>query len=334
MAHGRGQRLKRILDAINLPVVERLLRPHYVKWERGDGVTGRPPHNPVGLVVAMLIQLVRAWTRERLVEFLEDHPEWVRWLGFESVPDEATWSHLLDRVPQETLDQLLGDLVTDLKRQRFLFLSTLAGDGSFLPACAKDADAQWGYVRAIKKQRALPRGLFIEKPKEGIVVGYGYRIHALVDATAQVPLAVTVTRANVNDAKALPDLVEKASAVVDWNRARFLALDSGYDETPVRELFKPYDVDLVIHPRSLPKGLKYGGFRGARRTAYKKRTGVERFFAVLKSFFDLQRWGIRGLARVGKWVSLAAVAVLVVAWANDQAGRPKGSVKAFVRQLP
>ena len=333
MAHGREQRLKRILDAINLSVVERLLRPHYVKWERGDGVTGRPPHNPVGLVVALLIQLVRGWTRERLVEFLEDHAEWVRWLGFESVPDEATWSHLLDRVPQETLDRLLAQMVADLRGRRFLFLSTLAGDGSFLPACAKDADAEWGYVRAIKKGRALPRGLFIEKRDEGIVVGYGYRIHVLVDATAGVPVAVHVTRANVNDAKAFPDLVEKALGTVDWNRARFLALDSGYDETPVRDLFRPYDVDLVVHPRSLPKGIKYGGFRGARQAAYKKRTSVERFFSTLKSFFDLQRWGIRALARVGKWVSLAAIAVLVVAWANDQAGRPRGSVKAFVRQL-
>lgn len=333
MPSGREQRLKRVLDAINLSIVERVLRPHYVKWQRGDGVTGRPPHNPVGLVVSMLLQLVRGWTRERLVEFLQDHPEWMRWLGFESVPDEATWSHLLDRVPQATLDQLMRDLVVDLKRRRFLFLGTIAGDGSFLPACPKDAQAEWGYVRAIKKGKALPRGLFLEQREEGVIVGYGYRIHALVDATAEVPIAVVVTKANVNDAKALPSLVAQAAGSVDWNRARHFVLDAGYDEASVRDRFAPYDVDLVIHPRNLPPGVKHGGFKGERKQAYKKRTSVERFFNILKSFFDLQRWGIRALQRVRKWVSLAAIAVLVAAWGNHQAGRPKASLNAFVRDL-
>lgn len=322
-------RLKRLLDSINLSLVERVVRPHFKKWERGDGVPGRTPHNPVALVVTMLIQLVRQWGREDLIDFLAKHEEWRRWLRLKSVPDSGTWSHLLKRVPQATLNELLTDLVRDLHREGFLFLATLAGDGSFLPACGWDPEARWGYVRKDEK-RATPVGRFHED--DGKILGYGWRIHALVDATAEVPIAVHVTPANVNDAPAFPDLMQTAQAV-NWNRTRFLVLDSGYDDTTVRNALRPYEVDPVIHPKNLPPRVKAGGFKGGRRKAYRKRSAVERFFATLKSFFQMHHWGIVGLSRVRKWVTLAAIAVLIVAWVNHQAGRPKGSIKAFIRRL-
>lgn len=54
---------------------------------------------------------------------------------------------------------------------------------------------------------------------------------------------------------------------------------------------------------------------------------------MLKGFFQLRRWSIVGLERVRKWVALAALACLIVGWANHQAGRPVHSVPAFVRSL-
>lgn len=326
----RGPRLKRLINAINLSIVERALRPHYKKWEKGDHRVGRPPHNPVALVLALLIELVRGWSRDDLVDFLAKHEEWRRWLGLKKTPDATVWSKLLDRIGQATLDQLLADLVRDLKKNGFLFLRTIAGDSSFIPACGWDPDAAWGYVRK-DEPRALTYGRYHEE--DGKILGYGYRLHLLVDATREAPIAAHVTPANSNDGKEFPTLFQAGARVLDWNHARWLALDAGYDSTEVRAILHPFDVEAVIAPANLPKRVRHGGFTGQRANAYDKRTSVERFFAMLKSFFGLHRWGITGLTHARKWVTLALLTCLIIEWTNHQAGRPVHSVKAFTRSL-
>lgn len=78
-----------------------------------------------------------------------------------------------------------------------------------------------------------------------------------------------------------------------------------------------------------PTRLKYGGFKGERARVYRKRTSVERFFSMLKSFFGLIQRGTTGFDRARKWLKLAVLASLVVGWANHQNGEPVHSVKAF-----
>lgn len=131
----RGPRLRPFVHAINLSIAEAALRPHYRKWMRGDGRVGRPPHNPVGLVLALVVELVRGMSRVDLVHFLYTHEEWRRWLGFSSTPEQTVWAKLLDRIGQATLDRLSADLVRDLRAQGFRYLRTIAGDSSFIPAC-------------------------------------------------------------------------------------------------------------------------------------------------------------------------------------------------------
>lgn len=318
------------MDSINLSIVERRLRPWYKKWTKGDGRVGRPPTNPVGLVLSLLIELVRGWSRPDLVAFLEGHEEWVRFLGFQTTPDGSTWSKLLDRVPQAAIDQLLADLVQDLTQKGFLRPTTVAADGSFLPGCPWDPEARWGYVRR-DEERFLPAGLFCLK--DGKVLGYGYRVHVLVDANVGLPLAIHLTPANHNDAAEFPSVYEASLASVDWTRIRHFAGDKGYDTTGVRATIARWDTDPVIPAANTPDALPNGGFTGRRAQAYRKRTSVERFFSMLKGFFQLLRWGIVGLERVRKWVTLAALACLLVGWANHQAGRPVHSIPAFVRSL-
>lgn len=245
----RGPSLKRLVDSINLSIVERAVRPYYRKWRRRDGHAGRPPANPVGLVLSPLIELGQGWSRPDLVAFLQSHEEWVRLLGFEKTPDESTWSKLLDRVPQSALDQLRADLVRDLTRKGFLRPTTVAADGSFLPGCPWDPDARWGYVRR-DEERALSAGLF--SIKDGKVLGYGYRVHVLVDATIGLPLAVHLTSVNHNDAAEFPHVYEASLDAVDWTRTRYFAAAKGYDTTGVRTTLARWDPDPVIRPPTRP----------------------------------------------------------------------------------
>lgn len=328
----RGPRLREIVREVNVSDIETVVRPFYKKWSADDGKPGRPPHNPVGLVLALLIKLLRGWSDDDIVAFLRKHPEWLGFLGLDrGVPCDTIWSKLVERVPEAALDELLARIAKHLVRQGLLWPNTLLADGSFLAACNDDPDATWGYVRRLDKRRALPAGLFLESGKK--ILGYGYRLHVLAEGKHGLPLAVHVTKANVNDADAWPDLYQASRAGVDWAKTAWFTADKGYDTTGVRKTLRPWSLDAVIPAANTPKGVKAGGFTGRRARVYKKRTGVERYFALFKSFFSLIDRRITGFDRVRKWVKLAAIATLLMAWANHQAGDPVRSVKGFRRRL-
>lgn len=324
-------RLSAILSAIDLVKIERVIRPHYTKWKRGDGVTGRPPVNPVALVVLLLMTLARSWSRKDTVSFLSKHKEWVRFLDLEGVPDETIWSKLLERVPQETLDALLRDLVRDLVKKRVLKLLVTAADGSFLPACHWDKEADWGYVRR-KDKRAHPRGRFLEN-EEGKLLGLGYRVHVVVDADAELPMAVHVMPANLPDVTQYATLHRIVENTVGWNNVGWFTADKGYDAGNVRMAFANRTTRVVIPAANTPRDLKAGGFHGVQARVYKKRTGVERFFSLLKRFLSFDRWGITGLERVRKWTTLAAIASILIQLANRALGNRPRSVEQFLRAL-
>lgn len=328
--HGKGHSLKQLIDAIDLSKIERVLRPHYKKWEKGDGKPGRPPINPVGLTLAFLLCLLHEWSLPDLTDFLSKHPEWLRFLKLDHVPNETTWSKLLDRVPQEGMDALLAILVKDLHAKSFLTLRVVAADGSFLPGGHWDKEATWGYVRR-KDKRAMPYGCYLEQ--DGKTLGLGYRLHALVDAETGAPLALHVNLANENDVSQWPALFELSKKSIDWDKVGWFVADKGYDASTVRMSFEKRNVQVVIPAANTPKDLPQGGFTGDRARIYKKRTSVERFFSMFKRFFSLKHWGIVHLSRVRKWAMLAGIAWLLLAWGNHCAGRRTNSLKAFLRSL-
>lgn len=327
----RGPRLKPLIDTINPSTIEAALRPHYKKWVRGDHLPGRPPLNPVGMVLALIIMLVRSWSRADLVAFLHRHPEWLRFLGLDHVPDDSTWSKLLDRVPTETLNAILSSIVNDLRRRRFLRFTVAAADSSFVAACHWDTDARWGYARR-DDRRSLPEGRFVEKG--GKTLGFGYRVHVVVDADAELAACAIVTPGNVVDSVAWPEVLREGRECVPWELVAFFAADSGYDTVAVRASLATFrGLRVLIEPQRLPPGVEWGGFRGRDAAMYAKRSGVERFFSMLKRFLSLHRWGVVGLERVRKHVALAVIACLVVAWSNHRGGRAVHSVEQFRRAV-
>lgn len=326
-----GVRLSAILGALDLVKIERAIRPHYTKWKRGDGVSGRPPVNPVALVILLLMAVARSWSRKDTISFLRKHKEWVRFLDLEGVPDETIWSKLLGRIPQSTLDALFADLVKDLVKGGVMKLLVTAADGSFLPACSWDKEAVWGYVRRADK-RAHPRGCFIEND-EGKLMGFGYRVHVVVDADAELPIAVHMMGANLPDVTQFATLFGIVESTVGWNNAGWFTADKGYDAGSVRTAFTNRTTQVVIPAANTPRDLKAGGFRGPRARVYKKRTGVERFFSLLKRYLSFDRWGITGLARVRKWTTLAAIASLLIHVTNRALGQSAHSVEQFRRAI-
>lgn len=328
----RGPRsLRQALQSLDKSKITAELRPYYKKWERGDGHVGRPPHDPVGMLLALLIALINEYSFPDLTNFLHKHPEWLLFLDLEKVPCETAWSKFIKRLPTACLEGVLATLVKELVAKDFLKLRVIAGDGSFVPAAPHDKEAAWGYARRKGDKRPLPYGKYVPSEEDGTILGYGYRLHVLVDADAEVPVVVKITRANVNDVTMFPALFQAGKKTFGWDKVGWFTGDKGYDATDVRAPFNTYSTQVAIPARGTPDDLKAGGFRGVAARVYKKRTAVERFFSKFKSVFALCRRGVVGAERVGKWLVFGCIAVLLAAWVNGELGLRRGSLRAFRR---
>jgi hypothetical protein len=115
----------------------------------------------------------------------------------------------------------------------------------------RDLDADWG-CKTYKGKRA--DGSSWEK----VIKWFGYKLHLLVDATYELPLAFSLTKASSGDSPELLPLVEQLQeqqpALYERDDKR-LAADKAYDSNENnRALYEDHDIIPVIDKRTLWKG--------------------------------------------------------------------------------
>lgn len=120
--------------------------------------------------------------------FLEWDKFWRRTLGFKEPPDIGSFTHFLQRIGTDTFEQLFQSVVQQLIDEGFLNLHFIAQDGSILEGNLDDKEADWGWDHIQER--------FI----------YGYKIHVIVDTKSELPIAFSVTKANVHDSTQFPVL--------------------------------------------------------------------------------------------------------------------------------
>lgn len=158
--------------------------------------------------------------------------------------------------------------------------------------------------------------------QNGKLFGYGYRVHALVNADAEALVAVHIMPANENDASQWNALWKISQKNVNWDHVGWFTADKAYDTETVRNTFNNRSVQLAVPAANTPKRLPHGGLRGTKARVYKKRTSVERFFRMPQRFFSLHRWESRdSLERASGFSSRASPPSLL----RGPIARPVGS---------
>lgn len=91
------------------------------------------------------------------------------------------------------------------------------------------------------------------KPKKASVKWFGYKLHLIVDAIYELPMAALISTAKDNDAPHFPALWQKAKETVAGLEKIALSntLDKGYDEEPVHTILWNDRVEPVIPVRNL-----------------------------------------------------------------------------------
>lgn len=162
--------------------------------------------------------------------------------GADAVPPPWAYSRFLKRLfgHQEAIDAMFDELVESLRQELDGFGAVLAIDGKAIPTHARgrkedeapkapdgrrETDADWGAKSSVVKKKD---GTLYEKVK----YWFGFKLHLVVDATYELPVAYTVTEASETDIEQAPVLLErlKKRQLALMQACGALAADKGYDD--------------------------------------------------------------------------------------------------------
>jgi transposase len=287
------------------------------------------PCDPVAIFKALLLKELRQISSNRkLAMFLSKNEFWLRKCGFKDPPHHDTFSKFVDRVGVESFEKIFDHLVSEIGKLRSIGRivavdSTLikAYSRSYKDAEPSDPDAKWGY----------------DPNNEGWV--FGYKLHLAVDADLELPLAFTVTPANVYDSVEYPNLLQ--TLLSKGIKPDIIIADAGYDSKKSYLITLAEDIIPIIALNT--RNLKYKEKRDWESVLpiqregkfweqlYRKRGAVERVFSRLKEELNLKAVKVRGLGNVKIHVILALITMLVVALVafRSENGRLAKSVNLF-----
>jgi len=244
--------------------------------------------------------------------FLEKHSFWRRTLVFKKTPDISSFSHFLQRIDVETFEQLFTVVVQQLLDHGFLNIHMIAQDGSILEANPDDREAGWGW----------------DHIKEKYV--YGYKIHVTVDVNTELPVTLSVTKANVHDSKEFQRLYIKVKSYKTRFPTRFYTADKAFDSSSIRTPLLRDEVTPIIKASKVPFEPQYPKWFLEK---YRRRTSVERFFSRLKRFLDLKKLRIYGKNNVLIYSYIIIIGMLLMGYINNLYGFSPRSVKTFLRKF-
>ena len=166
-----------------------------------------------------------------------------------NVPSEATFSRFLTRliVHEKLLDACVDDLVRRFAALAPGFGEAVVADSTDVHAFARfkkrggaDPDASWsakGSKEASAKRGKKATPTAVSNTGEGAdkrkakdkYWWFGYKLHLLVDAKYEVPIAATLTTAKTADTTQLKPLLEKRDELLPDTRLKLCTADAGYD---------------------------------------------------------------------------------------------------------
>jgi IS5 family transposase len=280
---------------------------------------GRPPVYPAkGMFLSWLfIYLGVADSQRRLIDLLNQHPEWRRRLGFDDrVPDQSTLTWFKNHRARHVFPRVFDEAVHRLVEAGVIRGEHVVVDASLFQAYSNprkvdeagepsDPDASWGFESST--------GRWV----------YGYKLHVVSCADSEFPIAATVTTGKRGDSPLFPQLLKKASGVP--TSMRVVVADGNYHAAENHLEAHGLGASTVIplpkrrhrEPRTLAQRLRLHPFieRGSElyQRFRRKRQSIERVFSRLKSHFNLDNLRGKGLIRVKQHVLLSLTGMLVYA---------------------
>ena len=231
-----NNRLLKVLEA--LPSEKLLNTLEQEHW------TGRKGYSVRGMWATLIAGLInQCHTLAAAVRLLKRDKETRLVCGFskDNLPGEDALSRFLKKLVKHAIlfDEFIQDLVDKLRELLPGFGAKLALDSTDILAYANgyrkhpaDTDARWGAKKKgsskdkAKTEAGKVRG---EKKEADVYYWFGYKLHLVIDALYELPLAFILTPANEADTTYLKPLLQKAGVDREKMRPEAVITDKGYD---------------------------------------------------------------------------------------------------------
>ena len=250
-------------------------------------------------IVALVIKQIMHFTDKELAEFLSANTIGAI-LGY-----KTHFNHTIFSKVRKNASKIVKDLYEFIVYQKMngKQIRLTAIDSTDIQAfSSNDKDAKYGHRTPSKREQRTLKD-------SAKTLFFGYKLHSIVDAEKEIPIAVEIAPANRHDKTFFHRLyaIAKETFHIHMNpNAKFLA-DSGYDATDIYQELHYDNVKPVIaingrgfYKSSVPKDKEYG-----------KRWAVERMFSRLKEVFDLSKNRFVGIEKVMVHVYSCLIAYIV-----------------------
>lgn len=246
-----------------------------------------------------------------LVRLLRDNPYVSSACGIEyvqSIPSQATFSRFGSKLARKwnslAVKKVFRALTLIMYERLPGFAETVAIDSSDLKAWSNggklrkgkhsDEDAGW----CVKKDTSNKKKYV-----------WGYKIHALVCAKYELPIAVDTTPGNLNDSRKATPLLQQARYTNGHFQPQYVLADKGYSSRKIRMAIRwQYgSYPIIAVNASHKKEMERVQMDDEWLRIYQRRQAVERFFGRMKAHRRLNdiRW--RGKMKVRVHVLLAVI---------------------------
>jgi len=231
-----AEELTEIFDSVPFQKLVKRLRAY--RW------TGRPGYNPETMLKALLVGYYKSiGTLAELARYLEDHREIASVCGFqddELTPSRSTLSRFISRLAkhQDLLDECLNIMAGGFKVLLPGFGEVVAIDCTPVPSYSNPDNEPISDTEA---------GWIVKEGSARKIWEFGYRLHLIVDANWELPIAKALTLAEDNEKKATLPLLEKTKENLPWFNPDAVMADKAYDKYEHYEtIVKEFDAEPII----------------------------------------------------------------------------------------
>ncbi|HEC87668.1 MAG TPA: IS4/IS5 family transposase [Thermoplasmatales archaeon] len=159
---------------------------------------------------------------------------------------------------------------------------------------------------------------------------YGYKIHVIVDVSTELPVALSVTKANTHDSTQFNRLYTLLKSYNTRFPTGVYTADKTFDSYNIRKILLKDRVQPVIKASKVPFEPQYPKWFLEK---YRKRTSVERFLSRLKEYLNLKKLRIYGKETVQFFTYLFCIGIVLIGYINHSLGYSPRSVKTFIRMF-
>ena len=186
-----------------------------------------------------------------LIRRLEDDFELRVLCGFSQLPHHTTFNRFIARLGdhQDLVENCLSELIDQLA-------TLLPGFGEKV---AVGSTVVRTHSNPNRKVVSDPDASWTKKTSAGGKDGedewyFGFKYHAIADATYDLPITGFTTTASRSDSHTLLELLEKAETEHDWFAPKYVMADKGYDATSNHRAVLRRNAVPIIAIKDMPKG--------------------------------------------------------------------------------